>query len=230
MEKVVEKYGLLVGIEIMHDSFNTTTDRTAHWLRVEPTLATQKIMKKNRLLFRWFQRGFGIAAQLKNGVVDPIPFYDLTSQSLAFRLGFASGIAPARTALATHSGTKYRFGNTRAQAAGLAAGALSLAVPALVNGLAYLPGQIVENSSKNQVAIPDFSVSPPSIGWKEIPVAGYVSTGNEEALTKPAELGMKHSDWGLLTLDINNSLGQTYSLIWGGKLNSPTFHLHFGKA
>lgn len=229
MEKVVEKYRLLVGVEIVHDSFNTTTDRTAHWLRVEPTVPTQKVMRKYHLLFRWFQRGFGLAAQTKNGVADPIPLFDLSGHSLAFRLGFASGTAPARTALATHAGTRYRFGNTRAQAAGQGGGALSLNVPARVNGQTYLPGEIVEEGGKNLVALPDFSVSPPSVSWKEIPAAGYVSAADEEPLTNPAELGLERSDWGLLTLDINNSLGSTYSLIWGGKLNSPTFHLHFGK-
>ena len=229
MEKVVEKYRLLVRVEIVHDSFNTTTDRTAHWLRVEPTVATQKLMRKHRLLFRWFQRGFGIAAQTQNGVPDPIPFFDLSGQALAFRLGFSSGTAPARTALATRIGTKFKFGNTKAQAAGLTAGTLSLPVPTRVNGQTYLPGEIVEEGGKNRVALPDFNVSPPAVTWKEIPVAGYVTTADVEPMANPVDLGLSPSDWGLLTLDINNSLGPTYSLIWGGKLNSPTYHIHFGK-
>lgn len=102
MEVVVEKYHLLVGVEVIHDSFNGPTDRTNHWLNVKPTSATQTFMQKNGLLYRPFRTGFGIVSRIRNEQATPTPVGNLTGQSLLFRLGFSSGVASARTALAIH--------------------------------------------------------------------------------------------------------------------------------
>ncbi|GAB2765137.1 hypothetical protein GCM10027275_03030 [Rhabdobacter roseus] len=224
MEAVTERYALLCQMQITHSGFAGPTDRTADWLRIEPTTSTEVLMRRNRLRLKYLASGFGILAQVQPGTSKP--WFDLTDQLLSFRLKFASALAASRTALSTSHTHKYRFGNSKAKTAGLTTGALSLSLPTFSNAGTYQPGEIVKKGTKVQLAQPDYATTPPGLRWVEVPAADYVTTADAEPLTEDDSAG---TYWGLLTITVSASLGTTYRLLHNHELTSPTFRLHLGQ-
>lgn len=220
MEKIVEKYKLLVGLKITHQNFKQEIDAVEDWLMIRPNAATEAIFKQNRMIFKLVKDGFLILIQTKNSLGDEKrPLFSVKDMTLVFELSFANASIASQTALPLKAAKKYNFSNEKA---GLSAKNLALIPPVFNNVLKYQAGDIVKDGTDYKMAVFDFTKPSDQdrIKFKKIPVwNNYVTTENLENVTID-------NGFGQISLKISDNLGLDFSLLTPtNELSSPTFEI-----
>lgn len=220
MEKIVEKYKLLVGLKITHQNFKQETDAVEDWLIIKPNAETEAIFKQNRMILRQVKDGFLVLIQTKNSAGDEKkPLFSVKDLVLVFELAFANPAIASQTALPLKTTKKYNFSNEKA---GLAARNLASAPPVFNNALKYLAGEIVKDGTDYKMAVFDFTKPPDQerIKFQKISVwNNYVTTENLENVSVV-------NGFGRISIKISDSLGPSFSLLTlTTELISPTFEI-----
>lgn len=220
MEKIVEKYKLLVGLKITHQNFKQETDAVEDWLIIKPNAETEAIFKQNRMILRQVKDGFLVLIQTKNSAGDEKkPLFSVKDLVLVFELAFANPAIASQTALPLKTAKKYNFSNEKT---GLAARNLASAPPVFNNALKYLAGEIVKDGTDYKMAVFDFTKPPDQerIKFQKISVwNNYVTTENLENVSVD-------NGFGRISIKISDSLGPSFSLLTlTTELISPTFEI-----